>query len=63
MDSRPGTGVRPAVRVIITVWLTSGRVYSVLREGCRAAEGAYAGANIVFYTKLLQRVELSRTAP
>ena len=24
----PGTGVRPAIRVMITVWLTSGRVYS-----------------------------------
>ena len=24
----PGTGVRPAIRVMITVWLTPGRVYS-----------------------------------
>ena len=28
MLSRSGTGVRPAIRVRITVWLTSGRVYS-----------------------------------
>ena len=29
MDSRSGTGVRPAIRVMITLWLTPGRVYSV----------------------------------
>ena len=28
MLSRWGTGVRPAARVMITVWLTPGRVYS-----------------------------------
>ena len=26
--SRSGTGVRPSMRVMITVWLTVGRVYS-----------------------------------
>ena len=31
MLSRSGTGVRPAMRVIITVWLTAGRVYSARR--------------------------------
>ena len=29
MDSRSGTGVRPAMRVMMTLWLTPGRVYSV----------------------------------
>ena len=28
MDSRFGTGVRPAMRVMMTLWLTPGRVYS-----------------------------------
>ena len=28
MPSRSGTGVRPAMRVMMTVWLTPGRVYS-----------------------------------
>ena len=28
VDSRSGTGVRPAMRVMMTVWLTPGRVYS-----------------------------------
>ena len=28
MLSRSGTGVRPAARVMMTVWLTSGSVYS-----------------------------------
>ena len=28
MDSRSGTGVRPAARVMMTVWLTFGSVYS-----------------------------------
>ena len=32
MDSRSGTGVRPAARVMMTVWDTSGRVYSAFRE-------------------------------
>ena len=31
MDSRSGTGVRPAARVMMTVWLTSGSVYSARR--------------------------------
>lgn len=26
--SRSGTGVRPSIRVMMTVWLTVGRVYS-----------------------------------
>ena len=32
MDCFSGTGVRPGARVMMTVWLTSGRVYSVFRE-------------------------------
>ena len=28
MDSRSGTGVRPAARVMMTVWLTFDSVYS-----------------------------------
>ena len=32
MDSLSGTGVLPASRVMMTVWLTPGRVYSVFRE-------------------------------
>lgn len=28
MPSRSGTGVRPAMRVMMTVWLTPGKVYS-----------------------------------
>ena len=28
MDSRSGTGARPAIRVMMTLWLTPGRVYS-----------------------------------
>ena len=32
MDSRSGTGVRPAARVMITGWLTSGRGYSVFKD-------------------------------
>ena len=28
MDSRVGTGVRPGARVMMTVWLTFGSVYS-----------------------------------
>ena len=28
MDSPSGTGVRPAMRVMMTLWLTPGRVYS-----------------------------------
>ena len=32
MDCPAGTGVRPAARVIITVWLTSGRVYSARKD-------------------------------
>ena len=28
MDSSSGTGVRPAMRVMMTLWLTPGRVYS-----------------------------------
>lgn len=32
MDSRSGTAVRPAVRVMMTLWLTPGRVYSARRE-------------------------------
>ena len=29
--SRSGTGVRPSIRVMMTVWLTVGRVYSAHR--------------------------------
>ena len=29
--SRSGTGVRPAMRVMMTVWLTPGSVYSAFR--------------------------------
>ena len=29
--SRSGTGVRPSARVMMTVWLTLGRVYSAFR--------------------------------
>ena len=29
--SRAGTGVRPAMRVMMTLWEMSGRVYSIFR--------------------------------
>ena len=32
MDCFSGTGVRPGARVMMTVWLTSGSVYSVLSD-------------------------------
>ena len=31
MLSRSGTGVRPAIRVMTTLWDTPGRVYSISR--------------------------------
>ena len=54
MLSRSGTGVRPAARVMMTVWLTSGRA----QRGRRAAEGAHARADVVCDAKGLQRVKL-----
>ena len=41
--SPSGTGVRPAIRVIITVWLTPGRVYSA-PSAAAAPHGAFCGS-------------------
>ena len=37
MDSRSGTGVLPAARVMMTVWLTSGRDYQVAKKAVSEA--------------------------
>ena len=44
MLSRSGTGVRPSARVIITVWLTSGRVYSAFNADAVKNVTLYKGS-------------------
>ena len=45
MDSPSGTGVRPAMRVIMTLWLTPGRVYST-PAAAAAPEGGHPRGHV-----------------
>ena len=63
MDSRSGTGVRPAVRVMMTVWLTSGRVYSAFSAEAAPQKALTPGHTSYSMSNLSNSSNCSRTAP
>ena len=57
-SSLSGTAVRPAFRVRITVWLTSGRVYSFFKDAAAARKELTPRRHIVPDAPLIQGVHL-----
>ena len=63
MLSRSGTGVRPAARVMMTVWLTSGRVYSARRAAAAPQKALTPGQTSYSIPSFSSSSNCSRTAP
>ena len=63
MDSRSGTGVRPAVRVMMTVWLTFGSVYSARSAAAAPQNELTPGQTSKSMPRSVSASNCSRTAP
>ena len=63
MLSHSGTGVRPAMRVRITVWLTPGSVYSAFRAAAAPQKLETPGVTSYLIPSSSSRSICSRIAP
>ena len=63
ISSPSGTGVRPAMRVMITVWLTPGRVYSAPRAAAAPQKEDTPGVTSQGMPRRSRASICSRTAP
>ena len=63
MDSPSGTGVRPAMRVRMTLWLTPGRVYSAPRAAAAPQKEDTPGVTSQGMPRASRASICSRTAP
>ena len=61
--SRSGTGVRPAARVMMTLWLTSGRVYSARNDAAAPQKELTPGHTSYSTPRASSWSNCSRTAP
>ena len=63
MLSRSGTGVRPAARVMITDWETSGSVYSAFSAAAAPQKALTPGQTSYSMPSFSSSSNCSRTAP